>query len=274
MDSDITDMHICVSWPALLQQHDLRPAQLGQMIRHRRAHDASSTDDHSSASGQSRGPRVWAGEPQRSVRTSETGPGATEPAGQKNRGQSPDTAGSAAHDCAAAGAHTHRDTHTHTHTEREKERHTQTHTQRHTHTHRERERHTHTERERHTHTHTHTHRDTHTQIHTHKHKHTHTHTQRERDTHTHTHTHTETHTHRYTHTDTHTHTHTHRERERDTHTHTHTHTHVKFLLIVGTFHRLLLLLFWPNNIFYPLTLNLTENQFAFLHFQINIIYSF
>ncbi len=34
--------------------------------------------------------------------------------------------------------------------------------------------------------------------------------------------------------------------------HTHTHTRL-FLLIVGTFHRLLLLLYWPNNIFCPLT---------------------
>ncbi len=33
---------------------------------------------------------------------------------------------------------------------------------------------------------------------------------------------------------------------------THTHTRL-FLWIVGTFHRLLLLLYWPNNIFYPLT---------------------
>ncbi len=112
----------------------------------------------------------------------------------------------------------------------------------------------------HTHTDTHTHRERERETHTHIHtqRHTHTHTQRERERHTHTHT------------DTHTHTQTHRERERDTHTH----THVKFLLIVGTFHRLLLLLFWPNNIFYPLTLLLTENLFAFLHFQINIIYSF
>ncbi len=56
----------------------------------------------------------------------------------------------------------------------------------------------------------------------------------------------------------------------------HTHTHVRFLWIVLTFHRLLLLLYWPNNIFYPLTLNLplTENLFALLHFQINIIYCF
>ncbi len=54
-----------------------------------------------------------------------------------------------------------------------------------------------------------------------------------------------------------------------------THTRL-FLWIVGTFHRLLLLLFWPNYIFYPLTLNLplTENLFALLHFQINIIYYF
>ncbi len=69
-------------------------------------------------------------------------------------------------------------------------------------------------------------------------------------------------------------THTHKH----THAQTHTHTHkCLFLLIVGTFHRLLLLLYWPNNIFYPLiTLNLplTENLFAFLHFQINIIYYF
>ncbi len=57
-----------------------------------------------------------------------------------------------------------------------------------------------------------------------------------------------------------------------THTHTHTHTHL-FLWIVGTFHRLLLLLYWPNNIFYHLTLNLplTENLFTLLHSQINII---
>ncbi len=56
---------------------------------------------------------------------------------------------------------------------------------------------------------------------------------------------------------------------------THTHTRL-FLWIVGTFHRLLLYLYWPNNIFYPLTLNLhlTENLFALLHFQINIIYHF
>ncbi len=33
---------------------------------------------------------------------------------------------------------------------------------------------------------------------------------------------------------------------------THTHTRL-FLWIVGTFHRLLLLLYWPNDIFYPLT---------------------
>ncbi len=48
---------------------------------------------------------------------------------------------------------------------------------------------------------------------------------------------------------------------------------VVFLWIVGTFHRLLLILYWPNDIFYPvtLTLPLTENLFAFLHFQINII---
>ncbi len=35
---------------------------------------------------------------------------------------------------------------------------------------------------------------------------------------------------------------------------THTHTRL-FLWIVGTFHRLLLLLYWPNDIFYPLTPN-------------------
>ncbi len=47
----------------------------------------------------------------------------------------------------------------------------------------------------------------------------------------------------------------------DTHTrrHTHTHTHTRlFLWIVGAFHTLLLLLFWPNNIFYLLTLNLQK----------------
>ncbi len=45
---------------------------------------------------------------------------------------------------------------------------------------------------------------------------------------------------------------------------------------MGTFHRLLLFLYWPNNIFYPITLNLrlTENVFALLHFQINIFYYF
>ncbi len=45
-----------------------------------------------------------------------------------------------------------------------------------------------------------------------------------------------------------------------------------FLWIVGTFHRLLLLLYWPNNIFYPLNLPLTENLFALLHFQCKCIY--
>ncbi len=42
------------------------------------------------------------------------------------------------------------------------------------------------------------------------------------------------------------------------HTHTHKHT------------------YWQNDIFNPLTLNLplTENLFAFFHFQINIIYYF
>ncbi len=68
-------------------------------------------------------------------------------------------------------------------------------------------------------------------------------------------------------------THTHRHRDTDTQTDRHTRL---FLWIVVTFHRLLLHLFWPNDIFYPLTLNLplTENLFAFLHFQINIIYCF
>ncbi len=58
-----------------------------------------------------------------------------------------------------------------------------------------------------------------------------------------------------------------------THTHTHTVTRL-FLWIVGTFHRLILLLYWPNNIFPTLTLNLplTENLCALLHFQINIIH--
>ncbi len=42
-----------------------------------------------------------------------------------------------------------------------------------------------------------------------------------------------------------------------------THTLVCFLWIVGTFHRLLLLLYWPNDIFYPLTL--TENLFSHTH---------
>ncbi len=42
----------------------------------------------------------------------------------------------------------------------------------------------------------------------------------------------------------------------------HTHTRL-FLWIVGTFHRLLLLLYWPNDIFYPLTL--TENLFSHTH---------
>ncbi len=53
-----------------------------------------------------------------------------------------------------------------------------------------------------------------------------------------------------------------------------THTHL-FLWIVMTFHRLLLLLYWPNNILSPLNLNLPlrENLFALLHFQINIIYN-
>ncbi len=54
-----------------------------------------------------------------------------------------------------------------------------------------------------------------------------------------------------------------------THSLTHSHT-VFFLWIVGTFHWLLLLLYWPNNILYPL--NLTGNRFALLHFQKNIIY--
>ncbi len=72
-----------------------------------------------------------------------------------------------------------------------------------------------------------------------------------------------------------------------THTHNTTHTRAStlntiqqyntiFLWILGTFHRLLLLLHQLNNIFYLLNLNLpfTENLFAFLHFQINIIYYF
>ncbi len=51
--------------------------------------------------------------------------------------------------------------------------------------------------------------------------------------------------------------------------HSHTDTCL-FLWIGGTFHRLLIL-YWPNDISYPLTLNLplTENLFALLHFQIN-----
>ncbi len=36
-----------------------------------------------------------------------------------------------------------------------------------------------------------------------------------------------------------------------THAHTHTHTHSLFLCIVGTFHRLLLFLYWTNNILSP-----------------------
>ncbi len=54
-----------------------------------------------------------------------------------------------------------------------------------------------------------------------------------------------------------------------------THTHAFVCVNCGD-HRLLLLLYLPNNIFYPLTLilPLTENMFAFLHFQINIIYNF
>ncbi len=46
------------------------------------------------------------------------------------------------------------------------------------------------------------------------------------------------------------------------HTHTQTHRHTRlFLWIVGSFHTLLLLLFWPNNIFYLLTLNLQKTCF-------------
>ncbi len=48
-----------------------------------------------------------------------------------------------------------------------------------------------------------------------------------------------------------------------TYTHTQTDRHTRlFLWIVGTFHRHLLLLYWPNSIFYPLNLPLTENLFA------------
>ncbi len=64
------------------------------------------------------------------------------------------------------------------------------------------------------------------------------------------------------------HTHTHSQ----TQTQTHTHTHVFFLWIVRTFHWLLLHLYWTNNIFYTLTLTLTGNRFALLHFQTNTIY--
>ncbi len=99
----------------------------------------------------------------------------------------------------------------------------------------------------HTHTHTHTYTLSHTLTHTHTYTLSHTLTRYTLSlSHTHhTHTHTHTHTHSHTHTRTYTHT--------RTHTYTHTHTHVCFLWTVGTFHRLLLLLYWPNNIFYPLT---------------------
>ncbi len=51
--------------------------------------------------------------------------------------------------------------------------------------------------------------------------------------------------------------------------HTHTHTHL-FLWIVGTFHRLLFLLYRPRDIFYAPKPKptLTKNLFALLHFQI------
>ncbi len=65
------------------------------------------------------------------------------------------------------------------------------------------------------------------------------------------------------------------------HAHTHTHTNTRtrthlFLWIAGTFHRFQLLLYWPNDTFYPLTLNPTntEKLSALLHLQINIIYHF
>ncbi len=189
---------------------------------------------------------------------------------------------------AHAHAHTHARTH-HTHTHTHVHAHTRTHTHPRTHTP------THAHRQTQTHTHTHTHARTHTHTHarTHTHTHTHTHTQ----THTRTHIHTRTHhTHTYTHTRTYTHTHAHTHAS---HTHIHTHTHAQtashtrtqartyarthhtdahkslFLWIVGTLHRLYIF-YWPNYIFCPLTLNLplTENLFAFLHFQINIIYYF
>ncbi len=50
-------------------------------------------------------------------------------------------------------------------------------------------------------------------------------------------------------------------------THTHSRTHMFVSVNCGDFHRLLLLLYWPDGIFYRLTLNLplTENRFAFLH---------
>ncbi len=114
---------------------------------------------------------------------------------------------------------------------------------------------------------------------THTHTHTHTRTRSHGCTHArslaHTHSHTHTHTHTRTHARAHTHARTHSRTHRHAHTHTHTHTHTQFVSVnCGDFpYRLLLLLYWPNYIFYPLPLNLplTENLFTLLHFQINII---
>ncbi len=61
----------------------------------------------------------------------------------------------------------------------------------------------------------------------------------------------------------------------------HTHTpHIWFCYTCEDFHRLLLFLYWPNNIVYcptptlPSKLNPHRRHFAFLHFKINLIWYF
>ncbi len=121
-----------------------------------------------------------------------------------------------------------------------------------------------------THTHTHAHIDTRARTHMHGHARAHTlaRTRTRTDTRAHTHARKRAHTHPHARAGTHTHARAH------TGTRTRAHTHALtcwFCYTCEDFHRRLLFLYWPNNIFYcptptlPLNLALTED---ILHFYI------
>lgn len=96
------------AWPALLQQHDVGPAQLCQVVGYRWPDDASSTNHHTGLAGQGERLRVPAG-----CQTPRRGPQAPvgqsearlrkQQSGEEGRGQSPGAPHTAAHNWAFCG---------------------------------------------------------------------------------------------------------------------------------------------------------------------------